>query len=71
MKKLVGLDKVGAKYIEIIDRRDAIKYACENAQDGDLILLVGKGHEEYQDIKGVKYYFSELDVIEEIKKSLK
>ncbi len=67
----VGLDKVGAKYIEIIDRRDAIKYACENAQDGDLILLVGKGHEEYQDIKGVKYYFSELDVIEEIKKSLK
>lgn len=67
----VGLDKVGAKYIEISDRRDAIKYACENAQDGDLILLVGKGHEEYQDIKGVKYYFSELDVIEEIKKSLK
>ena len=67
----VGLDKVGAKYIEIPDRADAIKYACENALEGDLILLVGKGHEEYQDIKGVKYYFNELDVIEEIKKNLK
>ena len=67
----VGLDKVGAKYIEIEDRREAIKYACENAQEGDLILLVGKGHEEYQDIKGTKYYFSELDVIKEIKDELK
>ncbi len=67
----VGLDKVGAKYIEIPNRADAIKYACENAIEGDLILLVGKGHEEYQDIKGVKYYFNELDVIDEIKKNLK
>lgn len=67
----VGLDKVNAKYIEIPDRRDAIRYACENAQEGDLILLLGKGHEEYQDIKGTKHYFSELDVIEEIKKELK
>ena len=67
----VGLDKVDAKYIEIPDRKDAIKYACENAEEGDLILLVGKVHEEYQDIKGVKYYFNELDVIEEIKKNLK
>ena len=67
----VGLDKVGAKYIEIPDRAEAIKYACTNALDGDLILLVGKGHEEYQDIKGVKYYFNELDVIDEIKKNLK
>lgn len=67
----VGLDKVNAKYIEIPDRSDAIKYACENALDGDLILLVGKGHEDYQDIKGVKYHFSEHEVIEEIKKNLK
>lgn len=67
----VGLDKVGAKYIEIEDRREAIKYACENALDGDLILLVGKGHEEYQDIRGEKHYFNELDVIEEIKKANK
>ena len=67
----VGLDKVNAKYIEIPDRTDAIKYACENALEGDLILLVGKGHEEYQDIKGVKYHFNEHEVIEEIKKNLK
>jgi len=67
----VGLEKVNAKYIEIEDRSDAIKYACMNAEEGDLILLVGKGHEEYQDIKGTKYYFNELDVIEEVKDSLK
>ena len=67
----VGLNKVGAKYIEIDDRREAIRYACLNALDGDLILLVGKGHEEYQEIKGQKYYFSELDVLKEVEKELK
>lgn len=67
----VGLDKVGAKYIEIPDRADAIKYAIKNAENGDLILLVGKGHEEYQDIKGTKYHFSELEVIEDLKKIVK
>ncbi len=65
----VGLDKIGAKYIEIPDRAEAIKYACENAEEGDFILLVGKGHEEYQEIKGVKYPFSELEVLKEIEKS--
>lgn len=66
----VGLDKVNAKYIEIENRKDAIEYAIENAEDGDLILLVGKGHEEYQDVKGVKHHFSELEVIEEIKNKM-
>ena len=66
----VGLDKVGAKYIMIPDRKDAIKYACLNALDGDLILLVGKGHEEYQDIKGEKIYFNELEVLDEVKKEM-
>lgn len=66
----VGLDKVNAKYIEIEDRKDAIEYAIANAQEGDLILLVGKGHEEYQDVKGIKHHFSELEVIEEIKNKL-
>jgi len=66
----VGLDKVNAKYIEIEDRKDAILYAIENAEEGDLILLVGKGHEEYQDVKGVKHHFSEVEVIEDIKKKL-
>jgi len=66
----VGLNKVNAKYIEIEDRSLAIKYAINNALDGDIIVLIGKGHEEYQDIKGVKYHFSEKEVIEEIKKNL-
>lgn len=66
----VGLDKVNAKYIEIEDRRDAIEYAIENAQEGDLILLLGKGHEEYQDVKGEKRHFSEIEVIEELKKKI-
>lgn len=66
----VGLDKVNAKYIEIEDRKDAIEYAINNAENGDLILLVGKGHEEYQDVKGEKKYFSELEVIKEIKNKM-
>ncbi len=66
----VGLGKVNAKYIEIEDRKDAIEYALNNAENGDLILLVGKGHEEYQDVKGEKKYFSELEVIKEIKNKM-
>lgn len=66
----VGLDKVNAKYIEIENRAHAIEYAIENAEDGDLILLVGKGHEEYQDVKGEKIHFSEIEVIDELKKRL-
>lgn len=67
----VGLDKVNAKFIEIEDREDAIEYAINNALKGDLILLVGKGHEEYQDVQGVKHHFSELEVIEKIKNKMK
>lgn len=66
----VGLDKVNAKYIEIQNREDAIEYAVSNAEDGDLILLVGKGHEEYQDVKGEKHHFSEIEVIEKLKMKL-
>ncbi len=62
-----GLNKVNAKYIEINDREQAIRYACNYAREGDLIVLIGKGHEEYQDIKGVKYPFKELDILEKIK----
>lgn len=67
----VGLKKVNAKYIEIENRGDAIEYAITNALEGDLILLVGKGHEEYQDIKGEKHHFSELEEIERIKKKIR
>ncbi len=60
-----GLNQVNAKYIEIMDRKEAIYYALDNHQKGDIILLIGKGHEEYQDIKGSKYYFSEEAVLKE------
>ena len=50
----------------IDDRKEAIKYAMDNAQEGDLILLIGKGHEEYQEVKGVKHYFNEKEIIEEL-----
>ena len=67
----VGINKTSGKYIVIPNRRDAIRYCIENAEDGDVIVLAGKGHEDYQEIKGVKYPFDERDVIKEIYASLK
>ncbi|MFI3326603.1 MAG: UDP-N-acetylmuramoyl-L-alanyl-D-glutamate--2,6-diaminopimelate ligase [Clostridia bacterium] len=62
----IGMHKTNGKYIEIPDRRKAIRYVIENAMDGDIIVLAGKGHEDYQEIKGVKYPFDERVVIKEI-----
>lgn len=61
----VGLARSGGNYIEIEDRTEAIHYALDHAKTGDIIILIGKGHEEYQEIKGVKYYYNEREVIEE------
>lgn len=66
----VGIGKTGGKYIEIPDRREAIRFCIENARPGDVIVLAGKGHEDYQEIKGVKYPFDERVVISEILSSL-
>ena len=64
---LAGLTKEDMrKVICIIDRREAIKTACMLAQGGDAILIAGKGHENYQDIKGVKYHFDDKEVLKEI-----
>ncbi len=64
---LAGLDNEGrAKTISICDRREAIRAAAMMAQPGDVILVAGKGHEPYQDVKGVKHHF---DDHEEIKKA--
>lgn len=60
---LIGMKKTDGKYIIIPDRRQAIKYCIDNAQDGDIIVLAGKGHEDYQEIKGVKYHLDEREVI--------
>jgi UDP-N-acetylmuramoyl-L-alanyl-D-glutamate--2,6-diaminopimelate ligase len=48
-------------YVSIADRREAIKTACMLAQPGDIILLAGKGHEKYQEIKGVKNHFDDKE----------
>ena len=68
----IGIDKTSGKYVEVIDRKEAIRYAIEHAQVGDVIVLAGKGHEDYQEIKGVKYDMDErvliAEVLEEIKK---
>lgn len=64
----VGLQRVGGKYIEIPDRREAIRWCLAHAQDGDIIVLAGKGHEDYQEIEGKKYPFDERVVIQELLK---
>ena len=66
-----GMNKTDGKYIEIPDRREAIRWCIENAQDGDIIVLAGKGSEDYQEIKGVRYPFDERVVIREILEDLK
>ena len=60
---IVGLNKSNGKYIIINDRQEAIEYAMKNAQEGDIILLIGKGHEQYQEIKGVQYYWDEREAV--------
>ena len=67
---LAGLDKDDMrKTISIVDRREAIKTACMLAQPGDVILVAGKGHENYQDVKGVKHHFDDKEILSEIMKS--
>ena len=62
----VGINKTGGEYIVIPDRTDAIRYCIENAQDGDVIVLAGKGHEDYQDKNGVKTHYDEREVVKKI-----
>ncbi len=61
-----GIDKTDGKYIEIPDRKEAIAYAIDNGQPGDIIVLAGKGHEDYQEICGVKHPMDERVLIAEI-----
>ncbi len=65
-----GLNKTDGKYVVIPNRKDAIRYCMENAQDGDIIVLAGKGHEDYQEIKGVKYHMDERELVAEIIKEI-
>ena len=63
-----GIDKTNGRYIEIADRKEAISYSIDHAMPGDIIVLAGKGHEDYQEIKGVKYPMDERILIDEILK---
>lgn len=61
-----GIAGTGGRYVEICDRKEAIRYAIEHGEPGDIVVLAGKGHEDYQEIKGVKYPMDERDLIKEI-----
>ena len=64
---LAGLDaKDMEKTISIVDRKEAIRTACMLAQKGDVVLVAGKGHEDYQEIKGVKHHFDDREVLREL-----
>ena len=60
----VGLAKTEGEYIVIPDRQEAVNYAVDHARNGDMIILLGKGHEEYQEINGVKHHYSEREAVE-------
>ena len=66
----IGIGKTDGKYVEICDRKEAIKYAIEHGQPGDVIVLAGKGHEDYQEIKGVKHPMDERVLIKEVLEEL-
>ena len=60
-----SVEKAGGNYILIPDRREAIAYSIRHAQEGDMIAVIGKGHEDYQEINGVRTHFLDREVIEE------
>ncbi len=68
---LVGIKKTKCEYTIIPDRKEAIKYAIKNGKKGDIIMLIGKGHEDYKEIKGVRYPFDEREIIKEILNEIK
>ncbi len=63
---VTGISKTDGKYVTIPDRKEAIRYAIKNGEPGDIIVLAGKGHEDYQEIKGQRYPMDERVLIREI-----
>lgn len=61
-----ALIPTGGEYVEIPDRREAIRYAVTHAEKGDMIAVIGKGHEDYQEVNGVRTHFLDREVIEEV-----
>lgn len=65
-----GLARTDGNYIVIPDRREAIFHAIHNATEGDMIAIIGKGHEDYQEIEGVRHHFLDREVVEEAVKEM-
>ncbi|MDY2618084.1 MAG: UDP-N-acetylmuramoyl-L-alanyl-D-glutamate--2,6-diaminopimelate ligase [Oscillospiraceae bacterium] len=63
---LTGVHKADGAYVTIPDRKEAIRYCMEHGQEGDVIILAGKGHEDYQEIHGVKHHMDERELIADI-----
>lgn len=63
---VVGVKKADGDYVTVLERKEAIRYCIVNAQEGDVIVLAGKGHEDYQEIKGKKYHMDERELIQEV-----
>ena len=66
-----GISRTSGKYVEIIDRKEAIRYAIEHGEPGDIIICAGKGHETYQEINGVKHDMDERVLIAEVLEEIK
>ena len=63
---LTGVKKADGEYVTIPDRKEAIRYCLVNAKEGDIVVLAGKGHEDYQEIKGVKHHMDERELIADV-----
>lgn len=61
-----GVEETGGEYEMIPDRREAIRFGIQRAEKGDILVLAGKGHEDYQEIRGVKYPMDERKIVQEI-----
>ena len=67
---ITGIKKTDGKYVDICDRKEAIRYAIEHGKEGDIIVLAGKGHETYQEIRGMKYDMDDRVLIKEVLEEL-
>ena len=62
---VTGIRRTDGAYVTITDRKEAIAYAIAHGQPGDIIVVAGKGHEDYQEIRGVRYHMDDRELVEE------
>jgi UDP-N-acetylmuramoyl-L-alanyl-D-glutamate--2,6-diaminopimelate ligase len=63
---VTGVKKGTGEYVQIVDRKEAIRYCIDHAREGDVIVIAGKGHEDYQEIRGVKHHMDDRELIADI-----